>query len=359
MKMELISIIVPIYNVENFVEKCIDSILNQSYTDLEILLINDGSTDGSLGKIQKYNSDSRIHIINKTNEGLSKARQYGIDLIKGKYFCTIDSDDTIDINYIEKLYFNIKKEKSDICICEYNNFDENGIRTIKLNVTSEDLSGKIISKADVVNSYSQILEKYQMSDSWNKMYRSDFVKNTNVKFTLENKYNGTDLLFNHLLLLHLPKISIVKLPLYNHRVIEGSRSQKKDKQLQKAFIVIIKELVNAVMLNGYHQKIFLQLSDRYLKMLNFAAQDIYSENIRLKEKRARITTLLNDHNEFINEDNKIDIESIKFKNLYYHLFQRSIISGKSYNVVNFFLFFEILKPIYWLGRKLKKIKINK
>ena len=100
--MALISVVVPIYNVEAYLEKCINSIINQTFSDLEILLIDDGSTDSSSDICDRYGSmDTRIKVLHKKNGGLSSARNAGIDLSKGDYLCFIDSDDYIDERYIE------------------------------------------------------------------------------------------------------------------------------------------------------------------------------------------------------------------------------------------------------------------
>lgn len=101
----LISVIVPIYNVENFLPECVESIRNQTYKNLEIILVDDGSTD-NCGKMCDYYAvqDSRIHVIHKANGGLSDARNCGLDNYQGKYFAFVDSDDTLDSNFIEVLY---------------------------------------------------------------------------------------------------------------------------------------------------------------------------------------------------------------------------------------------------------------
>lgn len=113
---DLISIIVPIYNVKDYLDRCIESIINQTYNKLEIILVNDGSTDGCKEICEKYKkNDDRIIIINKLNGGLSSARNAALDIMKGKYICFIDSDDWVDSEYVETLYKNITKYNTKIC----------------------------------------------------------------------------------------------------------------------------------------------------------------------------------------------------------------------------------------------------
>lgn len=113
-----ISIIVPVYNVEKYLEKCINSILNQSFEDFEIIIVNDGSTDSS-GEIANslLTRDNRIKVINKENGGLSTARNAGLDVANGNYIGFIDSDDTISPQMYERLYKNIKDTDKDISMC--------------------------------------------------------------------------------------------------------------------------------------------------------------------------------------------------------------------------------------------------
>ena len=121
MNNDLISIIVPVFNVEKYLEKCIVSILNQSYQNLEIIFVDDGSTDSSGLICNKYKKmDKRVKVIHKKNGGLSDARNYGIKASKGKYITFIDSDDYIEKDYVEYLYSLIQKYKVNLSFCRYN-----------------------------------------------------------------------------------------------------------------------------------------------------------------------------------------------------------------------------------------------
>ena len=115
---ELISIIVPVYNVEQYLEKCVNSIINQTYENLEIILVNDGATDSSGELCDKLATiDSRIKVYHKENGGLSDARNYGVERSTGEYIGFVDSDDYIDVEMYEKLYEAIKKENADVAEC--------------------------------------------------------------------------------------------------------------------------------------------------------------------------------------------------------------------------------------------------
>lgn len=120
MKEDLISVVVPVYNVEKYLDKCVLSILNQSYQNLEIILVDDGSPDNCGVICDKYRQqDKRIRVIHKKNGGLSDARNAGIEIATGKYITFVDSDDYIDEDYIEYLYSLIKKYKVNLSFCKY------------------------------------------------------------------------------------------------------------------------------------------------------------------------------------------------------------------------------------------------
>lgn len=123
---ELVCIIVPIYNVEDYLVRCIDSAINQTYRNLEIILVNDGSTDGCLQICKNYaKKDNRIKIINKKNGGLSSARNAGLDSCRGEYVTFIDGDDWVEKDFVSTLYHDIKKYSVDMSIVGMRLYDKN------------------------------------------------------------------------------------------------------------------------------------------------------------------------------------------------------------------------------------------
>ena len=122
-----VSVIVPVYNVENFLKECLDSIVNQTLYDIEIICINDGSTDNSLAILESYaKSDDRIKIISQENKGLGAVRNVAFNHISGDYVFFIDSDDYIDLNTLKKLYENAISNDSDLVFFKIARFDEEG-----------------------------------------------------------------------------------------------------------------------------------------------------------------------------------------------------------------------------------------
>lgn len=166
---EKISVVVPVYQVEKYVADCIESICNQTYTNIEIILVDDGSKDNSGHICDSYREkDSRIQVIHKKNGGLSDARNYGIDRATGKYICFIDSDDMIANNYVEKLYSLIKNEKADIAICNLQEFrNKKELELIKNN--NETI--KVFSSIEAIKELYNYETGVNMVIACNKLYK--------------------------------------------------------------------------------------------------------------------------------------------------------------------------------------------
>ncbi len=170
-KNHLISIIVPVYNVERYLDCCIDSILNQTYKNFELILIDDGSPDNCPKKCDEWQSkDNRIKVFHKKNGGLSDARNYGLKYAKGDYITFIDSDDYINSIYIEKLYQMIINYDADIACAKHKSFYE----------SSNTLSDNMISdEAEVIDYYSACKELFTTQNvttmAWGKLYAKNIV----------------------------------------------------------------------------------------------------------------------------------------------------------------------------------------
>lgn len=169
-----ISIIVPVYNCEKYISRCISSILNQTYSNTEILLINDGSTDDSL-KICNSFKDKRIKVITKQNGGASSARNVGLDRATGSYISFVDADDYVDSKMIETLYENLTKYKTDIAICTaYEIKKENEHVASKTNVA---IDPYIYSNVDMCLRMKN-LENGNVGDVvWGKLYKKELFQN--------------------------------------------------------------------------------------------------------------------------------------------------------------------------------------
>lgn len=165
---DLISVIIPIYKVEKYIVRCVESIVNQTYTNLEIILVDDGSPDNCPQICDDYaEKDNRIKVVHKENGGLSDARNAGMKVATGDYISFIDSDDYVSIDFIETLYSAMLRENSDIVECEIVRFYENEIPNIKDNLNIESF--------DTEKGLSLLIDDNKFHQHvWNKLYKSKF-----------------------------------------------------------------------------------------------------------------------------------------------------------------------------------------
>lgn len=209
MRQVLISVIVPVYNIEPYVERCIRSILNQTYDNLEIIAVNDGSTDNS-GKLchRIAETDPRIRVINQKNLGLSEARNAGLRIAKGSYIAFVDGDDYIDEQMYEKLYEKLMQDRSDLALCNIRYVNENG-QVIDEN--KFDLKDEILCENDFWEGYYGKLQiPYVVS--WNKLYKRETFKGI---FFDKGKIHEDEFVL-HKIISRCGKISVIKEPFYNY-----------------------------------------------------------------------------------------------------------------------------------------------
>ncbi|NSB16579.1 glycosyltransferase family 2 protein [Clostridium beijerinckii] len=168
-----ISIIVPVYNVEKYVEKCVKSLLNQTFKNYEIILIDDGSTDSSYEIIKKIEEDNdNVSVITQKNQGQGKARSEGIKQAKGEYLTFVDSDDWVSEDYLEKLYNSLKDNNADISVCNVAWVMEKSNEIISFKA----FNFSTLTSEEAINEL--LLDKSVNSYTWGKLYKKDiFIRN--------------------------------------------------------------------------------------------------------------------------------------------------------------------------------------
>lgn len=203
-----ISIIVPVYNVEKYLSKCLESIINQTYNNLEIILVNDNSTDRSGEICDNYKLlDNRIRVIhNQKNEGISVVRNIGLEAASGEFIGFVDSDDWIEQEMFEKLVYIIESEKADIVQCGYKHIYENG-----------GIKRTFANSHKVFNNNEDILEAYFLkgiinSVLWNKIYRKELFKDIKM---VNGRCHEDTMAITELLLI-AQRVIIIEDELYNY-----------------------------------------------------------------------------------------------------------------------------------------------
>ena len=230
---DLISVVIPIYNVQEFLPKCIDSVINQTYDNLEIILVDDGSPDDSGYICDKYKAkDSRIKVIHKKNGGLSDARNVGIENSNGKYICFVDSDDIIHKDFIKCQYENIVKTRSDISVCLFEQFfEESSIKETEVeNVETQEFdNNQLILKIFEKNNIHYIC-------ACTKLYKKSLFED--LRFDVGRLHEDEFIVYK--IFSRCKNAVFVKAPLYFYRARQGSitrTSTFKEKNLDAFYSV--------------------------------------------------------------------------------------------------------------------------
>lgn len=221
--MDLISVIIPVFEVENLLQECLDSVLNQTYSNMEVILVDDGSKDTS-GKIcdSYQKKDERVKVIHQVNSGSSCARNAGLRASKGDYICFIDSDDVISPFFVENLYLMLQESRSEIAICDYTCLKK------ELCVKSCVNNYVVISKEEMLKNWHGRNKRLE-TVVWNKMYvRKVFDYVDNMVVFPEGKLHE-DIYVSHMLVQNAKNIAILRDKLYFYRKRQDSVSKSVSK----------------------------------------------------------------------------------------------------------------------------------
>lgn len=256
-----VSIIIPVYNGEKYLERCLKSVLEQEYRDIEIIIIDDGSTDGSEYIYSKYKEiDKRIVILKQKNMGVSVARNKGIDIAKGKYIMFIDADDTIEVNMISKMVQSMKKNKTDISFC--------GFKVLGNNLRNNDTKALIdcydYNNSGIIGSSEAIKRVISTNPSivfygyiWRNIFDAQIIKKNNIKFP-EGIKISEDFMFLLEVLINSKNVSIIPEELYNYNINDNSVTAKYISNLHENMNYINQWMLSNIcskypeILNGYN-----------------------------------------------------------------------------------------------------------
>ena len=354
--MAKVSVVIPVYNVEKYLRECLDSVVNQTLKDIEIICVNDGSTDNSLEILKEYaQKDSRIIVIDKVNEGAATARNIGIDRAQGEYLAILDSDDIYHTSMLEKMLSNSISTDSDITICRSQKLDNKTLEIIPTPYTikAEYLpSKKVFCYKDVINHVFD----FCIGWSWDKLYKTNFIKETGLKFQNLRSTNDAYFVFASLILTN--KISCIDDVLISHRVntnTQLSETREKDSTCFIKAIHFIKE-------NLIERGLYEEVEQSFINwVVNFSLWHISTlKNKKQQKELAKIVKEelilgLNMHKkekEFFYDYSKYkklnDASSFKalIRNLSKNIFSINNSQNKKHKIINI------------LGLKIK-IKINK
>lgn len=218
MYLPLVSLIVPVYNTDRYLETCLQSIISQTYKNIEIIVIDDGSTDSSPAICDAYKAkDSRVQVVHQTNQGIGASRNHGLDRIHGDYVLFVDSDDYIEATLVEKAVECLQKEKYDVIFFSHDEITKYGIK--KSVMTFDDsLDIRTVQEYVLIDRIANFL--------WDKMYRSELWKN--LRFSIGFQYE--DLFIHPSLFLRVRTFTVMSEVLYHYNRLNDSSVTGKDNE---------------------------------------------------------------------------------------------------------------------------------
>lgn len=232
----MISVIVPVYNVERYIRQCVESILEQTYADLEIILVDDGSTDGSGSICDEYKlKDNRVVVIHKCNGGLSEARNAGLDIARGEYIGFVDSDDYIEPDMYEVLYKNCERYAADLAAARFVKFNTQG--EVRKNFTE---NIEVFSREEMLRLFIVGDRRYEITMSvWDRLYKRELI--SDLRFPVGKCYE--DIVFSTKVI-EKSKINVyIDRALYHYRLREDSISGEDFNDYNRAPLRIITDLI--------------------------------------------------------------------------------------------------------------------
>lgn len=272
-----VSVVVPIYNVQPYLERCLKSLQNQSFHDFEVILVNDGSTDNSEKICCKFvKDDKRFRYFKKVNGGLSDARNFGVNQARGKYIIFTDSDDFVEKDYIKILYDHAINDNAEIVVCAFFETDEKGAKLRRITIDNKNF---ILTGRDLIKNYYIKNNSIANIVAWNKIYLADIFKT--VRFEkgrfFEDEYIFVPLFWN------VKRVSIVNIPLYNY--VQRSGSIMKTKFSEKKFYDNLK----------FRKQRVAFFKDEKSYFQNYAIQDFknYLINLTRDKKKQEVLTAEN------------------------------------------------------------------
>ena len=295
MKNPEVTIIIPVYNTEKYIRDCFGSIIKQSFSNFEVIVINDGSTDKSADICNEYcEKDSRFKIYNLKNQGAAKARNSALDLAKGRYIFFVDSDDWLEENAVKNHIREIK-EVDMVIGCSHNcYFKDDKLLYKKRDYFYEE--NKYLSKQQVRRMYVDIATNGVSHAPHNKMYKKSIIDKYNIRFPDRKKYEDLD--FNNNYIDKINSLKIINSYDYNYRVsnLEGV-ALKLPSNMFEIFTDVNNELIALLKSwNVYDSKSEKMLKSKYITEVASCINNTYNPNLNysFKERRSYIKRLIND-----------------------------------------------------------------
>ena len=239
-----VSVVIPVYNVERYLRECLESVVKQSLKQIEIICVNDGSTDGSLGILNEYaERDARVSVISQTNQGAGAARNAGLEVAIGTYLAVLDADDRYDLSLLEKMLDLAQQNNLDIAVCRSQQLDN---RAGNVFATPWTIHEEMLPKKQVFGykDLSSYVFRFCIGWSWDKLFRRDFVEQNHLRFQTLRSQN--DALFVFVSLAMAERIAVLNEVLVTHRVNTGTQVSELRDRNPGCFILAVRGIKQAL-----------------------------------------------------------------------------------------------------------------
>jgi len=281
----LVSVVIPVYNMENYLDRCVNSVVGQSYKNLEIILVDDGSKDKSPTMCDAWaEKDDRIVVIHKENAGLGMARNSGMEIARGDYIIFPDSDDYIHETLVEKCVKAATENDADVVVFGCFEIDENGNEKARqISSVQSVYEGECVQKVLLAGMFS-----YSMGigvSAWSKMYRCNMLRDNNLDFVSERKIISEDSYFMLEVFSKISKAFVLNENLYYYcrrenslsRAFKADRFEKNNEFLKQSLVCIES--------NGLHNEVAVHLKSRYHGLMLGAMVKLMKSDLPLREKK--------------------------------------------------------------------------
>ncbi|MBQ7739754.1 MAG: glycosyltransferase family 2 protein [Eubacterium sp.] len=282
-----ISVILPVYNVEKFLKQCLDSLVNQSFKDFELICVNDGSTDASCEILKEYaEKDKRIRIINCENGGVACARNIGLKKAKGNYIICLDSDDFFEEDMLKKLFDKAIKTNADIILFQYKTYDNNtGEHSEARGVNLKLLKNlECFSKEDLPDSIMSVTRP----NVWTKFYKTRFIKKNKLFYQVIP--NAEDEYFTYLALCLAEKITYLEDALVNYRIGRQDSLEDRKAEFPLCFIEADRALFDELKKRGLFQKVKRSYANRVIEHCVYALWKMQASPEAVEQVRVTLKT---------------------------------------------------------------------
>jgi len=260
-----VSVIVPVYNTEKYLEKCLNSLLKQTLKEIEIIVVNDGSTDNSKKVLEAFKEYNNIVYLEKKNGGLSDARNYGIAHANGEYIGFVDSDDSIDSNMYQLMYEKAKESDADLVECDFN--------WVYPHKAKQDIGKRYINKEDYFT-FGRVM-------ACNKIIKLSTIKENNINFPVGLRYEDVE--FFYKLVPYIKNMELVEIPLY-HYLQRNLSISNNNNESNKDIFVIFENILKFYKDNNIYEDYIHELEYAYIRVLLGSS---FLRIVKIKDKKIK------------------------------------------------------------------------